>query len=328
METNSLVFVPQKKRLIPRRDWSKQSLRKCLLALGISEEEMRYRKGARSVREFWAGEVEALMDLAKVAWKKRVVLVHEANDGGDPEQWKILNTIYSTVLKKLAPFIRRSRNNQKKVFDFECMICGNTFKKKIVSWVQYKSSLCDNHECKKEYYRRRSRKQRAKERVGREIHCPNPKCGKRLVITNWKGRRKYCSEDCRITHWNEKNAEKIENQRKIRQEKRPKWREWWVTLTPEQQEEYRIKHSERTQKRHENETPEQRTARLAHNAAKRKEYLKRRAARGNPIKNYYVKREVWLAKKKEQLKDKPWIYETILQKYLRPDGTISSVALK
>jgi hypothetical protein len=131
-----------------------------------------------------------------------------------------------------------------------------------------------------------------------------------------------------MNHWHEKNIDKIKECQKIQQAKRPKWKDRWVTLTSEQQEEYRKNHFLRQQQRFENESPEKRAERLARNSEKMKEYRKRRAAMGNPIKTPYVDRETWLAKKKEQLKDKPWLYETILQKYLKPDGTISSVALK
>ena len=329
MDSSSIISVPRRKRIIPSQDWNNLTLRKCLSALGISKEEMRYTKGATNIVKFWKEDIEDLVTLAKVAWKKQVVLVHEANEGGgDPEQWKLLNTLYATILKKLAPYIREKRKRKNKILEFDCMICGITFKKKIVSWVQYKSALCDNHECKKEYYRRRSRKQREKTRRVREIFCENLKCRKRMVISNWKGRRRYCSKECRMNHWKEKNISKIKERQKIQQAKRPKWKDKWVTLTPEQQEEYRKNHSLRQQQRYENESPGKRAERLARNNKRMKEYRKRRAALGNPIKNPYIKREEWLAKKKEQYKDKPWIYETILQKYKRPDGTISSVALK
>ena len=329
MENSSIVLIPQKQRTLSRLDWSNQSLRKCLHALGFSDEEIKYKPGSISVLKSWEGEEKVLLELVKKRWKSEVVKCHEASDTSDPVKWKALNTIYSVILKKITPSIRINPGKPiARFIEFECMVCKGTFKKKIVSWVQYKSSLCNSPECQKEYNRRRTRKQRERYRINKEIFCEHPECGKRVIITNWQGRRRYCSNDCRVSHWHLKNKTKVEEQRKIRQEKRPRWKEWWDTRTPEQQKEYRINHLKLRQNRIENETPEKRRERLDRTNQKRKEYLNRRIAMGNPVKYVYVKREVWLAKKKEQLKDKPWIYETILQKYLKPDGTISHAALK
>src|SRR5512136_17353 len=102
-ELSTLTVIEKPQVKLEDLDWHKQSLRKCLHALGLSDEEIRYRKGARAIVLGWTGEVDNLQKLVHDKWKVQVVKCHEANNGGDPEQWKRLNSIYSTILKKLAP---------------------------------------------------------------------------------------------------------------------------------------------------------------------------------------------------------------------------------
>src|SRR5690606_27342864 len=78
---------------------AKWGLKQCLLALGFSLEEMRYRKGCRSIIENWVNEEKELLELVKKRWKELAVQYHEAR-GGDPEKWKNVNAIYSCALKK------------------------------------------------------------------------------------------------------------------------------------------------------------------------------------------------------------------------------------
>jgi hypothetical protein len=317
-----LVVSPNKLN-IPPLDWRKQSLRGCLKALGISDEEMRFNNVPIVVS--WAGHIDELVDLVKKAWKREVVKVHEAT-GNDPHLWKMLNVIYSVAMRKLAPSIRKFKN--RKTITFECHICGRSITKLYVSRYQNKSFLCSDIKCIREYRKRKARKLRMRYRITKEMFCEDPSCHARFHLTNGKGRRRYCSDECRINHWNEKNKEKIKTQIKARHTKRMPWKEWWKTLTPEQQQDYRQKHAERTRRRIDNETPEERAARLEKTNQKMKQYRQRRAEKGNPIPYKYIPKKEWLELKKEKLKDKPWLYETILRQFILPDGRISAIKLK
>jgi hypothetical protein len=96
---NELVVSEYKSQNL---NWRKVSLRKCLLALGISNEEMRFRVGARMILDSWTGEVETLYQLAKSRWKEKVARYHEANNGGDPEMWLMYNQIFTAIEYKLG----------------------------------------------------------------------------------------------------------------------------------------------------------------------------------------------------------------------------------
>lgn len=319
-KNQELQIVVSSISIIPSLDWHKQSLRRCLHALGISDGEMRYSKAP--ITRIWAGHIRELIDLVKRAWKREVIKVHEAT-GNDPEQWKMLNVVYSAAMRKLAPYLHRGRS-----ITFECHICERSITKKYVSRYQNKSFLCSDIKCIREYRKRKARKLRARYRITKELFCENPKCHTRFHLTNGKGRRRYCSDECRMNHWKEKNNEKIKKQAKARHTKKMPWKEWWKTLTSEQQQDYRRQHAERKQRRIENETPEERATRLDRNNQKMKQYKQRRAERGNPIPYKYIPRKEWLEKKKEQHKDKPWLYETILRQFILSDGRISAVKLK
>ena len=98
------IIKHQDSHKISTSDWNRQSLRKCLLALGFTDAEMRFRKGARFILESWTGEEKDLLKLVKDKWKEKAVYFHEANHN-DPEQWKNVNSLYSAILKKIHKYI-------------------------------------------------------------------------------------------------------------------------------------------------------------------------------------------------------------------------------
>lgn len=320
----SLVQAPRSTRRIADVNWQQKSLRQCLKALGLSDHEMRYSGCPLMIS--WAGNLPELIELVKRTWKQQVVKVHEAT-GNDPHQWKMLNIVYSATLKKISKYQRKT-DKRVKTITFTCHVCNKSVTKKYVSRFQNKSFLCDNIDCIREYRRRKQRRLRQRDRVIKRMVCANDQCDKEFNMSDGRGRKRFCSDLCRMDQWRRDNEEKLKAQSKASHERRMAWKDWYAGLTEEQKEVIRVRTIETRRKRFENESPEKQAERRAKLNARMKAYRLKRKAEGRPITSKYIRREDWLAKKKEELKDKPWIYETLLQKYQRPDGTISSVAIK
>jgi len=280
--SNEIVLVEKRQNPIDSRDWHKTPLRQCLHALGFTDAEIRHRKGLGFFMDGWTNEATTLLEMAKRRWKELVVPLHEAN-GGDPEQWKNLNSLYSAVVKKIAPHLKREQSNSRTMVSFTCIICKGKFRKKLVSWMQLKSCLCKDETCQREYRRIKSAKNRP--RFHREAFCENPDCRKRLIIPNTKGMhlKRFCSPECRMLIWDANNIDRKRELQKIAHAKRPKWKERYATLTDEQKEAYRVAHLDRIHKRRANETPEQKAARNVKRTAYARLYRERRRAAGNPI---------------------------------------------
>lgn len=304
----SLIVAPIKVINPTNIDWYSQSLRSCLHFLGISDDEMRFRKGARRIIESWKDQENDLLELIKRKWKKQVVLYHEAAQNGDVEKWKEINTVYSAAVRKISSYLPKVKNRNCKIEYFTCKFCGKTFSKKIISHFQYKSFLCGDIKCTREYRKQKSYNYRKKLKTTFERTCT---CGRRFFTTVSK--KKYCCRECWNNDYLLRNESKLKEQQKIRQQRRTSWKEMFSRLTEEQKQEYRKKHRLQKQKRIESETPEQRKIRLQEKAKEMREYRKKRILEGRPIKTNYIPRKEWLEKKRLQYIDKPWIYETILQ---------------
>lgn len=294
-----MQIIKSNNPLLINDDWNSRSLRKCLIALGLTDLEMRYQKGARRILDSWTGEVESLLELVKKKWKQQVIKYHEAT-GGDIEKWKIVNTIYSAAIKKISPYLSKVRAKKNKTITFTCSICGEEKTKKLVSHFQYKSSICNNPECQKTYRRNKSRRQRALAKTNYRRICKNERCGKEFFTTNFN--KIYCCHKCFIATYTRKHRQKKD------------WNAFWNKLTEEQRTNYHRKRAERKQKRIENETPEQRSVRLEKIRIKMQVYREKRKLQGNPIKSKYVSLKDWLEKKQKECSNKPWIFETILLK--------------
>jgi hypothetical protein len=270
---------------------------------------MRYRKGARSILDGWTGEEKDLLEKVKKKWKGQAVIHHEAS-GGDPEQWKNVNSLYSAILKKIVRKIRAE--NQDDYIIYDCIICGVEVKKKIINEFrdfQLQSKLCKNSDCHRKHHNNKSRKRLSLMRLTRERYCLLAECQKRFFTTDRK--RKFCSEEHRILDTNKRRK----NYKKI---KGLSWKEKWAKLSPEEQERRKIRHCERQKQRQENETPEQREIRLKKAAEAQRNRTRRltpeqKAAEYANRKKYNLTKEQQIEKKREQWKDKPWMFETWLQ---------------
>jgi hypothetical protein len=250
---------------VPFDNWSRKTLKQCLIALGFTLEEIRFRKGARFILQNWTGEERDLFQKVKKKWKALSVRHHEAN-GGDPEQWKNINSIFSSIEKKMHRYIVEKKPDEY-VF-FNCMICKKNFKKKLVSWMQLKSSLCDNIECIRTYRRNKARRRRLKHRTTREQFCENDKCHRRMHTQN--PIKRFCSRACCLKVWKANNKDRVLAQSRIQHSKRP-WKVWYAGLSPEQKTEYNKKTVEKRHNRLANETPEKKAARQARVAAYNKD---------------------------------------------------------
>ena len=301
---------PVPKRLLTT-SWHNFGLRQCLLALGFTDQEMRYERGVRFILDQWINEVPDLIVLIKKKWKAQVIHYHEAN-GGDHEQWTRWNSIYSAALKKVSRALHKDRNT----IQLNCEICNRMFHKKITN-SKRKTRVCSSSECRRLYKQKRSRERKQSKQIQFDRICANPGCGKR-ILTHRRDHF-FHSTVC----WRKVYNAIYHLQNK---HKRISWKALWTRLTPEEKEAALKQARERARARIEAESLEQRTVRLAKHNARMKAYRKKRAAEGRPLPNGNVPIEVWLAKKKEKLKDKPWIYETILQKYSFPDGSVSWAA--
>lgn len=299
-----LVPVDAPARHFSEVNWSKKSLRYCLTSMGLTHEEMRYRAGARYLIESWTGEIETLIDLVKKKWKAQVIPLHEAN-GGDHEQWKNLNSLYSSILRKLGPYVRK---NPGAYIDFECQFCKRKVRKMRMSWMQEKSILCDSHECLKAWYRLRAQRYRARFKTNWERFCEYKECGKRFITTN--SNKKFCSKTCFRQNYRSLHPEHGQSRQPHR------WQKWFATLTEEQKEAYRKRHVELKHEREVNRTPEQMAALRAKRAAYAKIYRDRRKAEGNPVpRSPQMTDQEWMEKKRQELIDKPWLFETIVLKH-------------
>lgn len=258
----NLVLNPTPK--LPAQEWGRRTLRYCLTALGFTPSEMRYRKGGRSILQSWTGEERDLLEKAKKKWKSQLIPHHEVN-GGDPEQWKALNSLYSTIVKKIARTLRKKVSEN--YIDFECMICKRSFTKKYINWTQLKSALCHNIECIRTYRRNKARRLRLRDRVHKERFCKNLECNKRFLVSNDRGGKTFCSPTCCRVTWKAANRDKIKEQARLDRIRRPSWKEWWKTLTEEQKNAERMKSLDKKWAQIDKETPEQKKSRRAKTAA-------------------------------------------------------------
>jgi len=254
-------------------NWHKKSLRQCLMALGFTDKEMRCRKGASFLLDGWTGEIAVLLEMVKRRWKTLLIPLHEAN-GGNPEAWKNLNTIYSAAIQKIKPNLKREIS-KKKFMSFVCVICKRPFTKKIISWMQLKSRLCKNKECLREY--RRLKAANARPRFHSEKFCENLDCQKRFIVPNRVGLhfKKFCSKDCRLVVWNTKNIERKRMLGRLNYAKNPKSREKYALLTEDQKIILRAKKLERIKKLRAKETPDQKIKRQLSRATYARLYRQR-----------------------------------------------------
>lgn len=321
MNDTALVIGSVTKSHIDKKDWSKQSLRTCLHVLGVTDQEMRFKRGVRGIMECWKKDAQVLLDLVKKKWKAQVVVHHEAN-GGDPEEWKNLNCLYSVIAKRIAPYIPKIAARKIKFITFDCVICLGTFTKKYVSRFQDKSCLCGKRECYLKNRSIRGKMLRMRYQGTEEVICENPECRKRFFpIGKARGKTRFCSPKCRRKVWAKKNADLLRKWDKSYKTKRP-WKVRFSEKTEEQKEEYRMRRADKTHALIDRETPEHKKARLAKIKVRMQKYRDKRKAEGNPVKR--TNRLEWLEKKKIELIDKPWIYETYVQIY--KDEICDSVA--
>jgi hypothetical protein len=281
---------------------NKKTLRQSLLFLGITDGEMRYRKGARTIMESWTGEAETLLDLVKKRWKEKVKIHHEAT-GNNPDAWREYNVAYSTAIKKIAPFLKRILD--RKLIIFECIICKREFAKKCFNPFQFNSKLCRRVECKREYYRLRALRERAKKKRNFRKICENPEC-QESFITRFSV-QKYCSKKCFKKHYRMLHPEQLSESSK--EKRRVGDRARYASLSEEERAEFVERKLQKRREREEKLSEDKKM--LLKN--KKREYMLKYIQRSPKKKQLQGK--AWLEAKRIKYIDKPWIYETILQKY-------------
>lgn len=173
----------------------KTTLRQCLVALGVTDAEMRYRKNARGIMISWTGEERELLDLVKRKWKRLAALHHEAN-GGDGEQWKQINQAYTKASNSIRYFLRRIHNprTQKKVLIKECAVCGEMFDITVRDDGRFRRKTC-SEECRHTYRVRLRRKRRHIAAAIKHVYKICQHCGRQFE-TN-RPQKKYCRTKCR-----------------------------------------------------------------------------------------------------------------------------------
>jgi len=200
-----------------KRNWSGQrarGLRWRLHALGISDAEMRYRPGVRHILGAWTGEEQTLLDLVKRRWKVLATRYHEAN-GGDPEKWKQVNTLYSAALKRIVKPFPRAKPH--KTLMRECLICHEIFEFSSAGG-GHRRKTCSN-ECKRLY--RVANVQRRRKTVRTAVadyrHCDW--CERPFSSSD--RRKRFCRTQCRRYakyHRLSSNPQWMEKQRQFRRE--------------------------------------------------------------------------------------------------------------
>jgi hypothetical protein len=303
LSESNLALVKWQPTVIGANNWSKKSLRVCLKSLGISEKEMRFRKGARFILQDWTGEEQGLIDLARRHWKTSVIRFHENGSSPDPVQWMNVNSIFSSIVEKIEGVIRR--RPRAKVVEYTCFICKKPVRKKVVSEFQWNSKLCGDPNCKRLYHNYRINKLRRKLRQSYRRICIGPGCNESFLTYN--SNQKYHSNRCRMN----RNAKYQKSRPK---KKKMSWKIWWESQTPEQQDTYLKRHHDGFYHRREHETPEQSKARKAKAAAYARTRHSKMSLEQRRAERYTSPpSSEMIAKKKAGWKDKPWMFETWLQ---------------
>src|ERR1035441_8326217 len=254
----NMALVKWHPAAIATSNWSKQSLRVCLKTLGISEKEMRFRRGARFILQDWTGEERGLIDLARRRWKTLVVRCHENGSSPDRVQWMNVNAIFSAILEKIEGEIRKKPCVH--VIEYTCFVCKKAVIKKVTSEFQWKCKICEDLNCKRLYHNFRVSKRRRKLRPSYQRICIGPGCNKSFLTYN--SIRKYHSERCRMNRNN-----KYSKTTPIERTRTWSWKTWWKNQTPEERVAYKTKHDAHFRSKLESETAEQTKARKAKNAA-------------------------------------------------------------
>ena len=302
----NMALVKWHPAAIATSNWSKQSLRVCLKTLGISEKEMRFRRGARFILQDWTGEERGLIDLARRRWKTLVVRCHENGSSPDRVQWMNVNSIFSAILEKIEGEIRRTPCVQ--VVEYTCFVCKKAVTKKVISKFQWKSKICEDPNCKRLYHNFRVSKRRRKLRPSYQRICIGPDCNKSFFTYN--SNQKYHSDRCRMNR----------NCKYQRAHPTPKtripWKTWWKAQTPEQRVAYTERHDALFRHRLEHETVEQISARKTKNAAYARIWRSNLSPEQRRVKkDKYTSAPTaeMIAKKRMTWKNKPWMFETWLQ---------------
>ena len=304
---NDLVPVESPKRAdIPANNWNKQSLRKCLNGIGLSDDEIRLRKGGRFILNGWTGEERDLLDLVKKKWKEQVRIHHEANKG-DPEKWKNVNTLYSAILKKIIGNIKKIQDIP--YVEYDCIICKKPVIKKVISSFQWKSKVCGNKNCKRLFRNHHAHKRRKRFIIPMERFCAWDECKERFFTTD--GKQKFCKLECRL---------KAINVRWRGRKKEKPYKEKLSQMTPEKLAAFKEKERERAVRKREKieASPEK----LFEHREKKRIYTKKWYSKLPPERKAQINKgrkkrfgEEVIAEKKEQWRDKPWMFETWLMEY-------------
>jgi len=296
-----LTLSTQRPHTIADNNWAKQSLRQCLLALGLTDQQIRYRKGIRYILQSWTGEEKTLISLVKKQWKSLVVQHHEAT-GDDPEQWKRANALYSAILKKVVFTVKNRPFIETK--EYNCIICKRPVVKIIKAWTQRNSLICSQPECQKEYQNFRVRRLRNRYRPTYDRYCEI--CGNRFFTHD--SRKKYCKDECRDVRNN--------NVRRASPHPTSTYAERMARLTTEEKQALHRRHYARFKRKQEHWSEEKwaeyRKKQAAIQAARRQRLTpeQRKAER----LKYRQKTEAELIESQRQKwKDKPWLFETWLQ---------------
>jgi hypothetical protein len=307
---NQLVLSTKKVSYhIPANDWKNVSLKRSLRALGFSDEETRFRPSVKSILDCWIGEEKTLLELVKAKWKKLVVIFHEASETADVEQWKNVNSLYSAIVKKIALGIRKRKTPE--TVEYNCFICHKPVTKIVKSWTQRNSKVCRNPECKKKYHNYRVRRYRQLCTPNLTRTCAGPECSNRFITKN--SRRKYCCKRCAANR--NKLVESIAITTGKRIKKKVKWADKVAKMTPEQIQADKLRRAELKAIRISKMTSEELAALRKRRAAYAQQWRRKMTPeeRSAYTKRYYKSRVQQIAEKREQWKNKPWMFETWMQ---------------
>lgn len=124
---------------------SKLTLRRALHILGVTDTEMRLRKGCMSVLQNWTGEEKGLLELAHKRWRRLSASLHEAN-GGDQALLSTVNAAWAAVKRKVGGRLLRGLIGS--TMSATCLSCGRQFYYTVKACDADSRKLC-SAECKR-----------------------------------------------------------------------------------------------------------------------------------------------------------------------------------